>query len=270
MIYEPLYKCNHVFVSSLGLGENRKIKVVYMQTVRNSGIERPSGSLSEEEFKSESEPNRLRESTSRSKRKCFEYAFCNRWDYFFTGTIDPKKHDRTDLEGFHKTLRKWINNQNRSDNCEIRYLLIPEPHADGAVHVHGLLAGIPKEDLHMFFLGDIMGKTIAEKVRNGAEIYNWIPYSRKFGFCDLEPIKNVEAVSKYITKYITKEIAEMVPKGKQCFWHSRDLQGPTPLFSGTLETALPFEWDWEGEHASIYTAPYDDTLLCEIYECLSN
>lgn len=31
---------------------------------------------------------------------------------------------------------------------------------------------------------------------------------KKFGWCDLEPIKNNEAVSKYLTKYITKTILD--------------------------------------------------------------
>ena len=38
--------------------------------------------------------NKINESILRSKTKIFELAFCNPWDWFFTGTINPNKQDR--------------------------------------------------------------------------------------------------------------------------------------------------------------------------------
>lgn len=58
--------------------------------------------------------------------------------------------------------------------------------------------------MKQFVVGDVMGKALAEKVKKGDVVYNWLPYAKKFGFCDLEPIRNAEAVSKYIMKYINK------------------------------------------------------------------
>lgn len=44
-----------------------------------------------------------------------------------------------------------------------------------------------------------MGKAIADKVCRGDIVFNWKAYQKKFGFCDLEPIVNHEAVAKYLT-----------------------------------------------------------------------
>ena len=51
-----------------------------------------------------------------------------------------------------------------------------------------------------------------------------MPYSSKFGFCDLELIRNSEAVAKYVTKYINKELADNVTElNAHLYYHSRGL-----------------------------------------------
>lgn len=48
-------------------------------------------------------------SLSRARRMVFEKALCNEWDYFFTGTLDGSKHDRFDLQDFHRQLTEFLN-----------------------------------------------------------------------------------------------------------------------------------------------------------------
>lgn len=153
--------------------------------------------------------DKLEQSISRAKKKIFEYAYCNDWDYFVTMTLDPKKYDRFNLKEWHKDLTHWLRNYKRRIDNKIAYLLVPEQHEDGAWHIHGLLHGLPITELHQFQIGDIMGKKLAKKVMKGDTVYNWPLYQKKYGFVSLEAVKCHEAVSKYVTKYITKDMARL-------------------------------------------------------------
>ena len=198
---------------------------------------------------------------SRTKSKIFEYAFCNPWDWFFTGTLDRKKYDRTNLEKFHKTLTKWVYNYNRKYNLNIKFLFIPELHSDGkSWHIHGFLYGLPESHLVLFKIGDRMGKGLAEKVKNGDKVYNWLAYAKKFGFCDLERIHNPEAVSKYITKYITQDLAKSVTEiNAHQYYHSRGLKTAEVIKKGTMSANIVP--DFENEYCRILTCAYDEDLL---------
>lgn len=226
------YKHNQTILKVFGYGDNKKIKVITMNTLRNAGVEDDStpnyvrGTVNDE---------KLDESISRAKSKIFEYAFCNPWDYFFTATLDPSKYDRTDLEKFHKDLTQFFRDYGKKYGIKIDFLLIPELHKDGkSWHMHGFLKGLPVEHLKQFKIGDTMGKALAEKVVKGDIVYNWEAYQKKFGFCDLEPIRNHEAVSKYITKYINKDLASSVTElNHHLYYHSRVLQTAKKMKKGT-------------------------------------
>lgn len=216
------YLYDQTILKIYGSGENRKIKLIRMNVLKASGIEiddrrteRGSVNIS-----------KLDESILRSKSKIFELAYCNEWDWFFTGTLNPNKQDRTDLELYHKQLCQWIRDYNKRYHLSIKFLLIPEKHKDGkSWHIHGFLQGLPSEHLKQFQVGDIMGKALAVKVLKGDIVYNWEPYQNRFGFCDLEPIRNAEAVSKYITKYINKELANSVTElNAHTYYHSRRIK----------------------------------------------
>lgn len=69
-----------------------------------------------------------------------------------------------------------------------------------------------------------MSKHILNKVNNGDVVYKWLAYENKFGFNDIEPIRNQEAISNYITKYISKELGSCVKElGAHLYYHSRGL-----------------------------------------------
>ncbi len=258
---EPKYKRNQTIVKLLGCGDNQKIKIITMHTLRNAGVE------DENEYRAERgtvNDSKIDESIYRSKAKIFEYAFCNPWEYFFTATLNPAKYDRTNLEKFHKDLTQWFRDYGKKFGIKISFLLIPELHADGRTwHMHGFLFGLPVDHLKQFKIGDTMGKAIAEKVVNGDIVYNWEAYQEKFGFCDLEPIRNHEAVSKYVTKYINKELAKSVTElNAHTYYHSRGLQTAKTMKKGTmLYNIAP---DFVGEYCSISWLDYDEKTLQEI------
>ena len=246
--YAKLYEC----------GNTKKVKLVLMKQVHNSSIEAPPKDCSN---RGQVNDEKLSENISRTKQKIFELAFCNPWQFFFTGTLDEKKYNRTDLEKYHKDFGKWIQNYNRLHACNIKFLVVPELHKDGTSwHWHGLWMGLPVEHLKQFKIGDRMGKAIADKVMNGDVVYNWSAYKEKFGFCDLEPIRNHEAIAKYVTKYINKELAKSVTTlNAHQYYRSRGLQGATKL------KKEPIDWrsispDFSNEYCKIKWWDYNDYL----------
>lgn len=251
------YNYDQTLLKVFGSGENKKIKLVRMNYLKTSGIE-----LDDIEYvRGQVNDNKINESILRSKSKIFELAFCNPWDWFFTGTINPNKQDRTDLELFHKQLTQWLRNYNRLNNLNIKFLFVPEKHKDGnSWHIHGFIYGLPVEHLKQFQVGDVMGKGLADKVQKGDIVYNWLAYFNRFGFCDLEPIRNQEAVSKYVTKYINKELANSVTElNAHTYYHSRGLKFAELKKRGTMN------WDsiaptYENDYCSVVWLDYSEEL----------
>lgn len=82
----------------------------------------------------------------RAKNTVREYALCNRWDYFLTITFAIDQWNRYDLQGRVKELMQYFQNlRKRGVFPNLRYVLVPEFHKDGAVHFHGLISGVPEE-----------------------------------------------------------------------------------------------------------------------------
>lgn len=246
--YAKLYEC----------GNTKKVKLVLMKQVHNSNVEVPIKDCSN---RGQVNDFKLSENISRTKQKIFELAFCNPWQFFFTGTLNSKKYNRSDLEKYHKDFSKWIQNYNRLNGCNIKFLVVPELHSDGkSWHLHGFIMGLPIEHLKQFKIGDLMGKAIADKVKNGDIIYNWLAYKEKFGFCDLEPIRNHEAIAKYVTKYINKELVKSVTSlNAHQYYRSRGLQGAKEL------KKEPIDWrsispDFCNEYCKIKWLDYNDYL----------
>ena len=273
---EPKYKFNQTILKVFGV-EQKKIKVITMRALRTKGlVEDKKFSLDDDKDKKFSEKEKetvntekMEESISRTKSKIFEIAFCNPWDWFFTGTLDPAKYDRTDLDDYHKKLTQWIRNYNRKHNIKIKFLFVPELHSDGkSWHIHGFLYGLPVEHLKQFQIGDIMGKGLAYKVKKGDTVYNWLPYANKFGFCDLEPIRNHEAVSKYITKYISKNLASSVQElNAHLYYASRGLNRAETVKKGTMLIDIG-EPTYENDYCRVTWLDYSDELLEQLKDSI--
>ena len=251
------YNYDQTLFKVFGEGKDKKIKLVRMNYLKTSGVE-----LEDIEYvRGTVNENKINESILRSKSKIFELAFCNPWDWFFTGTINPNKQDRTDLELFHKQLTQWLRDYNKKYKLNIKFLFVPEKHKDGkSWHIHGFIYGLPVEHLVQFQVGDKMGKGLAEKVMRGDIVYNWKAYFNRFGFCDLEPIRNHEAVSKYVTKYINKELANSVTElNAHTYYHSRGLKFAELIKKGTMiwEDIAP---TYENDYCSVVWLDYSEEL----------
>lgn len=241
---EQKYKYNQTILKRFTNGENTKYKLITCKCLRNSGVEDETDKGKRCTVNDE----KTDESISRTRSRIFELAYCNSWQWFFTATLDPTKYVRTDLTKFHKALTQWLRNYNKKYSFNIKFILIPELHSDGVSwHIHGLLSGLPVEQLKQFVIGDKMSSKLADKVRNGEILYNWLPYAEKFGFCDLEPIRSHEAVSKYITKYISKSLENSVKDlNAHMYYCSRGLNRAEIIKKGTMSANIvpDFESDY--------------------------
>lgn len=193
---------------------------------------------------------KLDNNISRAKSKIFEYALCNDFDYFVTFTLSKDKRDRYNRAAFIKDLSQDIRDCRKHYSLDIQYLLIPEPHKDGAWHMHGLIKGIPLEQLLLFTLEDKIPNRLREMIKKGHIIYNWPRYAEKFGFNTFEVVKSQVAVSKYITKYISKSLkADLsTEKEKKLYYPSRGLKTAQNVYHGLFNPEIELTMDFENDY----------------------
>lgn len=161
--------------------------------------------------------SKLNEAFCRARSMVLQYALCNDWDYFFTGTLDKMKFNRYELDSFQKRLSQFIRDKRKAYGTQLSFLLVPEQHKDGAWHMHGLISGIPDSVLRRF-------RPPEPQKLVDSEYLNWPDYMQKFGFCSLGPIRHPVATSFYISKYVSKELSRRGGAlGKHLYFHSRPL-----------------------------------------------
>lgn len=183
------------------------------------------GAAGEKEQHSHDE--KLDAAVSRARSVVYQLAVCNDWDYFFTGTLSPKLNDRDNLFSFRSRFAHWVRNLRKKPGYEnLAYLLIPEKHKNGGWHVHGLIRGLPDSALSPFVRG-LHPRHLVE-----AGFLNWNAFEKKFGFCSLDSIHNLEDVSGYLTKYISKDMsASVVEVGGHTYFCTRGLRRALPYGS---------------------------------------
>ena len=118
--------------------------------------------------------------------------------YFFTGTFDPKRWDRTNFRELHSSLTRWLRRRG------IKYILIPEPHKDGSIHFHGFFNETIESYLAQFDLKQRLPKRITDGIKEDREIMNCPDYAKMFGWVSIERIRNLEACAVYVSKYVSK------------------------------------------------------------------
>ena len=153
---------------------------------------------------------KLADNLTRARSRVQELALCNPWEWFVTFTLDKEKYNRHDLPKFNKDLGQFIRDRRKWQGINVKYLLIPEKHQDGAWHMHGFLLGLPAEHLRQFQATDRLPNKIRARLAEGKQVYTWDAYARRFGFADIEPIGNNEAAANYIIKYVTKDTARSI------------------------------------------------------------
>lgn len=237
-----LYENDIAIIKDYGL----KKKLTLHRVLRRKGFEvkqlrRKRGTANDE---------KLEENIIRTKSKIFELAYCNPWKYFITLTINKKKYNRFDLKKYQKDLMQWIRDYNKKHSINIKYLLIPEMHKDGAWHLHGFIMGLPSEHL----------------TKNEHGYLDWLAYKKKFGYCSIDKIRNHDAVSKYVTKYISKNLSDCVKElNANMYYCSQGLNRAKEIKRGTLFTNnIP--WDFKNDWVKIkwLTSDWTDEQLTNL------
>lgn len=197
---------------------------------------------------------KLANNYSRARSMILQYALCNPWDHFFTGTLDKQKYNRYQLDRYASQLMQWIRDKRKSYNAKFQVLLIPEPHHDGAWHMHGLIYGLPDQVLRPFRPPEPQAL-----IRGG--FLNWPDYQKKFGFCSLAPIKDPVATAYYITKYVSKDLSRRSGDlGKHLYFHSRPLNKADPVsdvyfYDGRLDRYCTNDFDFV-KTGMVHNAPW--------------
>lgn len=209
---QSLYISNHGTIKDFGNGQYEI--VINKMPIRRSGYEIDTS------LKTQVNNEKLSNNIASARVSVYEIAMCNDFNYFVTLTLDKKKQDRANLKAFITKFNQFIRNQRRNNNSDIQYLLVPEKHKDGkSWHMHGLIKGIPKEQLSIN--------------KNG--YLDWNKYSNSFGYISLGKVRNKKAVSKYITKYISKDFGQDIAINKNSYYSTRGLKRPNNIFSGQID-----------------------------------
>lgn len=164
-------------------------------------------------------------SVNRTINSIYALSRSNRWEWFVTLTINPKRLDSTDYILILDKLGIWLNNIRKRYAPDLRYLFVPELHKDGKkYHFHGLIADVG--NLPFEFSDKVsVGKYIFDYARKpfGTKIYN-LPLW-KWGYSTATAVKNPSRAGSYICKYITKELTCSL-KNLRRFIYSQNLHTP--------------------------------------------
>jgi len=151
----------------------------------------------------------INNSLKRTKSIIYDYARANTWDYFITLTLNKEKVDRYNYDILTDKIKNWLDGFRRR-NPDLKYIIVPEQHEDGAWHFHGLISNADNEN----FIDS------GQKTPNGEIVYNFGSYN--LGFTTATKIKDSAKVANYITKYITKVLMLKIENRKR-YWNSRNL-----------------------------------------------
>ncbi len=243
---EALYEYDKMIFKSYN-GDIRK--AILMRSVRKKGYQDIRKTITQ---KATVNTEKLDNNISRAKAVIHEIALCNEWDYFVTFTLSKDKSDRYDINEFNRRMNNHIKAHNLKYGTSVKYLLIPEQHADGAWHTHGLIRGISSHDI----------------ARNENGYLDWVSYTKKFGFCSMEKVRNHEAVSKYITKYVTKDMRKRIKElNAHLYYSSKGLQRAKIEMTGTLTKEPPVTPSYENDYCKVWDIKSAETLSL-LYDCI--
>ena len=168
-------------------------------------------------------------SMRRAAARLRDLALCNDFRWFVTLTLDPTKIDRHSMEALTRVLNRWADNRVRRKG--LRYVLVPERHKDGAIHLHGFFNDV----LPLVDSGTISrpgGKP--RKPRSEAQAAQWLAEGGKrvynipdwsLGFSTaLELTGDYHAAVAYVCKYVRKQREKI---GGRWYYSGGKLEDPT-------------------------------------------
>ena len=148
----------------------------------------------------------MRRAASQMRDICLSTPF----RYFVTLTLDPAKIDRHDMEALTRVLNRWADNRVRRNG--LAYVLVPERHKDGAIHLHGFFTeSVPLSDSGTVKLP---GAKRPRRPRDAQQRAEWEAAGGKpvynipgwtLGFSTAIPLDGAyEAAVAYCCKYVRK------------------------------------------------------------------
>ena len=148
----------------------------------------------------------MRRAASQMRDICLSTPF----RYFVTLTLDPARIDRHDMEALTRVLNRWADNRVRRNG--LAYVLVPERHKDGAIHLHGFFT----ESVQLLDSGTMKlpGAKRPRRPRDAKQRAEWEAAGAKpvynipgwtLGFSTAIPLDGAyEAAVAYCCKYVRK------------------------------------------------------------------
>lgn len=162
-------------------------------------------------------------------------------------------------------MLQWLQNYRKKYGIDLKYLLVPELHGDSVCwHMHGLIKGLPPSHLRRIVKGDSDFKRLSKRIKNGYEVYVWPCYEQKFGYSDIEKIRNKEAVCNYLVKslkdnaYKNKGVSEVNAK---MYYASKGLQRAETVKRGTQVSSISQTPIYKNEYCRVYWERFDEKAL---------
>lgn len=161
-----------------------------------------------DKFQAQHLANAIKKSKSnlvRAKNKITDLALANDFCYFFTLTFNTN-YDRFNLDSLRIKWKEQLRYIREIYNIDLKYLIVPEQHKNGAWHFHGFMT---KEIEKSFKLND-----------NG---YICVNELSKLGFHNFQKIEHRERIASYVTKYVSKNLANGIKGFKHSYFCSLGL-----------------------------------------------
>lgn len=244
------YHLNYASLKARGTSEPVYIFTMHKNPVKKAGFESVSSlkttyNATITRFEGGNDNvTRFENSIVRSKNTVIQLVANNQWDYFVTLTISPDSDaDRYNLSDAKSKILKFLNNYKVRKSPDLKYLLIPEFHQNGAVHFHGVFKGIRREDLKIN--------------KNG--YFDFVPYCERFGFCSLGEISDLRKCACYITKYLNKDmfLNREMENGVHLYFASKGLKKDKLIRVGSSNYAVE---DFVKMHKQVY----ENDFCCKV------
>lgn len=194
----------------------------------------------------------------RSKRILFDYAICNKWDYFGTITLADRNFPRYELDNAYSHLSKYFNNYKNRKNPKFRYLCVPEMHRDKAWHFHLLCSGINTDDLVSFYTYNKPPYKIKKNyLDKGIDCFNFTAIEKRFGFNSfIRTYGEQEHIAKYMAKYIVKSFDTFKRfNGVQIVRCSKGLNKPITVNCWEFSPLYHIDPVVENEYCAVFEMP---------------
>ena len=175
------------------------------------------------------------DSARRAKEKIFDIVKLNHFEWYVTLTLNSSVVNRYDVVEIRKVIHSFFSNAVQRKNAS--YVVVPELHKDGAIHLHGFLSGA-----FSFVLSDTVKHKACKKPIKISTAKRY-----KYDLSECKPVYNIKdwrygfstaikldddssktRIAKYTTKYITKDLSKIF--GSFYFAGGKDLTRVAPFF----------------------------------------